>query len=389
MDELLKNFVQRVIRGEIPLDSEFPQYYKQYDGSSALDICADRGFYNEMVALLAKEGIGDLINKRVPQPVGYTPLDVAILSYRFVKDIRIIRLLLAHPSINVNLVTPIESRTPLQMAIHYNLLDVVELLLAHPSTDVNIQTEHGQSPLITAVKNGNNTSVALLLERPDLNVNVQNDRGETALMLAVSRERVLMTTYLLAREDINPNLLDIHGDTALMKAVIYKSYGALNLLLAKPGLDMDIRDSRGRTASEIAEYVGAPPAIKEALHYHEQLQHHKKQFEPVYEELSLVPPIPREPNGSVGLIGELPRSNRTDAINRAGKSGIVFPSPGSGSGSGAAPAPAPAPAPGSVAAPTPAPVPGASVSGGAGSKLRGGTRNGRKKCKKSRKSKRR
>ena len=388
MDELLKNFVQRVIRGEIPLDSTFPQYYKQYDGSSAIDICADRGFYNEMVALLAKEGIGDLINKRVPQPVGYTPLDVAILSYRFVKDIRIIRLLLAHPSINVNLVTPIESRTPLQMAIHFDLLDVIELLLAHPSTDVNIQTEHGQSPLITAVKNGNNTSVALLLERPDLNVNLQNDRGETALMLAVSRERVLMTTYLLAREDINPNLLDIHGDTALMKAVIYKSYGALNLLLAKPGLDMDIRDSRERTASEIAEYMEAPPAIQEALHYQEQLQHHKKQFEPVYEELSLVPPIPREPNGSVGLIGELPRSNRTEAINRAGKSGIVFASPGSGSGSGsgAAPAPAPAPAP---------PVAGAAVSGGAGSKLRGGTRNGRKKCKKckkckkSRKSKRR
>ena len=374
MDELLKDFVQRVIRGEIPLDSTFSQQYVHYQGYSAIDICADRGFYNEMVALLAKEGIGDLINKRVPQPVGYTPLDVAILSYRFVKDIRIIRLLLAHPSINVNLVTPIESWTPLQMAIHFHLLDVVELLLAHPSTSMNIQTEHGLSALMKAVKVGNNMSVSLLLERPDLNVNLQNDMGETALMLAVSGNRQLMTMLLLAREDINPNLKDMYGYTALMNAVIYKSYGPLNSLLAKPGLDMDIRDSRGKTASEIAEYMRAPPCIQEALHYQEQLQHHKKQFKHVHEELSLVPPAPKEPNGSVGVIGELPPSPLTDAMNRARATGIF-----------AAPGAVPGAAPGAV----PGAVPGASVSGGAGSKLRGGTRNGRKKCKKSRKSKRR
>ena len=87
------------------------------------------------------------------------------------KDIAKVKLLLAHPNIDVN-AKNIAGWTPLHTSCSNNRIKIAELLLAHPNIDVNAKNEYGWTPLHKACQNNNIELVKLLLAHPKIKMNL-------------------------------------------------------------------------------------------------------------------------------------------------------------------------------------------------------------------------
>ena len=78
----------------------------------------------------------------------------------------------------------IEGLTPLMVAIRRGHTDIVKLLLEHPEIKVNLRDNNGKTALMHAAISGSYEMVSLLLEREDVEVDIQDKNGETALIHA-------------------------------------------------------------------------------------------------------------------------------------------------------------------------------------------------------------
>lgn len=159
----------------------------------------------------------------------WTALMIAVVYYRSRNSGKIIQMLLSHPKINVNDSLP-DGRTALYIVARYSNEDssgeVVKMLLEHPSIDVNAKTRWNNTPLTSALQNINKDSnaqtVHLLLSHPSIDVNVKNNDKKTALFIAAEKGHISTMIAIGRRPDTQDLLGAIpHCATDKCKVMLY------------------------------------------------------------------------------------------------------------------------------------------------------------------------
>ena len=86
---------------------------------------------------------------------------------------------------------------------------MVKLLLAHPDIDVNIQDTKGSTPLHRACQSNYIEIAKLLLSRPEIDINSQDKDGENALTIVTKYDiniNINLVKLLLTHPKIEMNL---------------------------------------------------------------------------------------------------------------------------------------------------------------------------------------
>lgn len=165
----------------------------------------------------------------------------------------LVKLLLNHNDINVNLGNKYTCRTPLMSGYchHYNYhhiniiinniitllacdtqnIYVVESLLSKSSIKVNEQDINGNTALMIACRNGSTCCVELLLNNLDIDCNLTDNNGLTALHIACSEGHSAIVKMLIYQPYLDVNITDKDGKTAINLAIA-KGRSACKLLLS-------------------------------------------------------------------------------------------------------------------------------------------------------------
>ena len=134
---------------------------------------------------------------------------------------------------------------------------ILRLLLAQPSVEVNMADEQGKTALHAAAHCGNIEAVKLLLADQRLDVNCKDSNQITPLMMAAGKpHQIDIFKLLLADQRIETNCVAPNpgsGDlTALMCAACNSNAEAAKLLLDDPRVEVNWMNSRGMTALHVA-----------------------------------------------------------------------------------------------------------------------------------------
>jgi ankyrin repeat protein len=96
-----------------------------------------------------------------------------------------VRLLVQHPEIDVNLYCRPYSGTALYCAATYESLEMVKILLDHPKIDVNSPSSiSGRTPLMVAALWGRTEVILSLLRHPKVDLRLKDKNDETAIDIA-------------------------------------------------------------------------------------------------------------------------------------------------------------------------------------------------------------
>lgn len=135
----------------------------------------------------------NFIDVNVRDMKGHTALGVAIEE----GHITTVRLLLSHPTIDVNLRCSRLQQTPLALAIEIGQEDIVQLLLSHPAIDINLMDKWGRDPLTLAIAGGRRDIVQLLLSYPTIDLNLLDRNGHTPAERAVRHASMDIASLVL------------------------------------------------------------------------------------------------------------------------------------------------------------------------------------------------
>ena len=216
------------------------------------------------------------IDANVLSGTGCTALHYACMyNHRFA-----VRRLVAHPSVDVNVPTPIGRFTPLHVAVSNNRYNAVCALLAPASTRVNNDANAARSnttsshifdanPAISRVfdanvanfhindakgndassringVSGNDAGVGAISRSGAVNVNAVDVRGQTALHLAAISGFVEIAEKLALHPFVNPNVADNDGDTPLHLSSRHNRPSVTKVLLGMPGIDLEAQNHLG------------------------------------------------------------------------------------------------------------------------------------------------
>lgn len=253
MGMLLKNGVDL----NIPIRLVACEYTRRDTPQSSLMVAITSRDQHKICFLLRH---GTLVN--TPYDVGY---EVSVLQHAIKDgaDVAIVTLLLNWKA-DPNSCTQYEQRTPLQLAIKRNNLDMIQVLLKH-GADPNLV--RSRTCLQMAVDNGDLMLVKLLLDHraePDL---VSREDEHTPLQTAARDGNKEIAELLLAHgANVNAPPFSNSGATALQFAAIGGYLGIAFLLL---GYQVDVNAAgapiNGRTALEGAAEHGRIDMIKMLL----------------------------------------------------------------------------------------------------------------------------
>jgi len=137
--------------------------------------------------------------------------------------------------------------TPLMWAVRYGNNRVVELLLEQGDIRPDIVIRDGRTVFSFAAESGSEGAVKLFLLRKDVNPNALDDDGRTPLSYATSRGHKGIVELLLCRRDLNPNLSDDNGRTPLLDAASRGCESVVELLLGRGDVNPNLSDDIGRT----------------------------------------------------------------------------------------------------------------------------------------------
>lgn len=118
------------------------------------------------------------VERCLARRVGCDPSD-ALLKATISGKTEVVKLLLAHPNINVN-VTDHSHTTPLLWALALSRNEIVNLLLASPGIDVHSTDKEGDTALTVASKYGNLHAVKTILSFPNVDIKYVDFDNKTA-----------------------------------------------------------------------------------------------------------------------------------------------------------------------------------------------------------------
>jgi len=136
---------------------------------------------------------------------------------------------------------------------------LVKLLVNHYKIDVNLTTERGASPLLYASFSGHLESTQLLCEAK-ANIDQKSVNGETALMCATQQGHLEVVRCLLSRGKSSLNFVDNHGFTALMYAIANKRTQIIEMLVEDFGALLE--QTNAQSILMLAITVGHLPHIR-------------------------------------------------------------------------------------------------------------------------------
>ncbi|KAF2096755.1 ankyrin [Rhizodiscina lignyota] len=116
----------------------------------------------------------------------------------------IVRLLLEHPSIDVNYIgTDHIGATPLALATICRNTDLVRTLISQDDVQINQISGYEESTaLFFAVADGHTSIVEELLRHPKIEVNIKDGIGRTPLTMAASCGTPEIVNLLLQHDDV-------------------------------------------------------------------------------------------------------------------------------------------------------------------------------------------
>ncbi|KAH6909909.1 ankyrin repeat-containing domain protein [Coprinopsis sp. MPI-PUGE-AT-0042] len=117
------------------------------------------------------------------------------------------------------------------LAARYGHKGIVKLLVAHPGIQVNLANSHGQLALTLAVRHGHVGVVKALLARSEIQVNLTDNHGWSALMLAAYGGDDAIVRWLLDAPRINIWTRSVEdGYTPMSIALAHGHVGIAQLL---------------------------------------------------------------------------------------------------------------------------------------------------------------
>lgn len=128
---------------------------------------------------------------------------------------------------------------------------------------INAQNEYGNTPLMQAVKNGQEIAVIILLAR-GADPTIRNNYGQNAMHIAAELGHANIVTVLLHRSPINAP--DYMGQIPLHYASAHGHLFILELLL-KNGADIALCDLEGMSPLHHAASFGHADAVKMLMTY--------------------------------------------------------------------------------------------------------------------------
>lgn len=240
-DDLIisENLAYQSLNLELPDGAGFPHLAKkvrQKRDQSKTDADLERTYGGDITEVVRMGGSLTLI-KRMIKDVEEIDEYVLLAAVACEPDedypdehIDIVRLLMAHPSININ--ESAESgenssdggRTALHIACEKKDTELVPLLLTHKDIKVNARDSiggGGATPLISALGFGNVVSIKALLGHPDIDVNAADDYNFTPLHAAVESRNPELMKLLLETKCITSATLGTRDDDKGFTALEY------------------------------------------------------------------------------------------------------------------------------------------------------------------------
>jgi len=151
--------------------------------------------------------------------------------------------------------------TPLLLAVKHGNQNMVQILLKSHA-DVNI-TSADSSPLHEAVRRHNLPILELLLGAPKVNVNLPSDGGKTPLHFAILEKKPDVVEVLL-RKGADPKLKSLTGAGSLHFAVIEGDRAMVEKFLTISG-GINEQNNNGKTPLHVAAEKGNIDAVKVLL----------------------------------------------------------------------------------------------------------------------------
>jgi ankyrin repeat protein len=188
----------------------------------------------------------DKPNINVNTPDGYEFSPLCSASNCGDSHIEVVKLLLAHPQIDVNRIGK-DSENSLYLAAQNGYADIVKLLLKHPNIDVNIANRYGYSPLYIASENNHAKIVKLLLNFPKIDPNKSDVQRLSPLHIACLKGHIDIVKLLLKHPNIEVNRPTITGDTPLYLAVEKGHIDIVKQLLQHTDINKEQADESGKT----------------------------------------------------------------------------------------------------------------------------------------------
>lgn len=138
-----------------------------------------------------------------------------------------------------------------------NCDEIMRRLLTHPEINVNLQDAECHTPLFIAASNGYGIFVKQLLSFGSIDVDmVCGKHDESAFFVAVNKNRVEVALQFILDGRMNPNFLDSSKVTPLVACVSQGLMAMSKMLLLVPGIDVN-QGCMGRTGhASLSQAVG-------------------------------------------------------------------------------------------------------------------------------------
>jgi len=148
---------------------------------------------------------------------------------------------------------------PLYLAIKRGNYYILKLLLEHPNIDVNMITRTGNTTIFAVISiylgedPNRNRIFTLFLKHPEIDINDRNRFGQTLLIDSspfVSLEEFVR--LLLKQKNIDVNMQSRAGNTALHRAARYNNVNVVRMLLNHPDINIFVKNNKNESALEVA-----------------------------------------------------------------------------------------------------------------------------------------
>lgn len=241
-----------------------------YDESPLFLACEASNY--DIVKLLLQDNIIDVnLKSRIDKNIDVgssAPLHIACNGDMVTVDVNIVKMLLEHPNIDVNIVDD-QGRTPLILALYYFDIEVIKLLLEIPEIDVNVFCTDGYSIIHYLVEsadcyddNGNEDDnkindiikiVNTILDDHNFDITKPNKNNKTPIHEIHNCDVIKLCKTLTDRLTYKEiNLRDDEGKTLFFLACEYGNCDLVELLLENDSVDVNQTDNDGMSPFHIA-----------------------------------------------------------------------------------------------------------------------------------------